>query len=101
MEDLQNWTLLIGALLPPLIAFIQRPGWSNRARAIVTVVVCVAVGFVGTYLEGDGLQWDGDLVGACLRVLLAAQATYIAFWKPTQVAPKIELATTPSRARRP
>jgi hypothetical protein len=100
MSNLQNWTLLVGALLPPLIAFIQRPGWSDRVRSVITVVVCVIVGAVATYLEGDGLQWDGDLIGASLRVLLAAQATYIAFWKPTRIAPAIETATTPRAARR-
>lgn len=95
MTQLQMWALLVGSFLPPLVAVVQQPGWSRGFRAVVTVVICILVGAVTTYLGAPGgFEFDKDLVGVILTVLVAAQATYQNFWKPTAIAPSVEAATS-------
>jgi L-lactate permease len=93
MTDAELWSLLIGAVLPPFIAVLQQPSWSRPLRTVVTVVVCVLVGFVGSYIRGD---WTGRAITtAVLLTLVAALTTYRNLWKPTRVAGSIEMATSP------
>jgi hypothetical protein len=91
-NDLAMWSFLVGAFLPALVAVIQQPRWPNWFRATVTVISSVIAAGVTVWLAGD-FALDSDFVGSILRVLIAAQATYIAFWKQT-LAPKIEAATS-------
>jgi peptidoglycan/LPS O-acetylase OafA/YrhL len=93
-SDLAMWSFLIGAVLPFAISFVQQPRWPSGLRATVTVVSCVIVGAGTTYFSEGGIDLDGDLVSAILRVLIAAWGSYLAFWKPTGIAPALEVATS-------
>lgn len=98
--NLELLALLIGAMLPPIVAVIQQPKWSAGARAIVTVLLCLIAGTATAYFEGTNvLRFGPEWGAACLRVLVAAQATYVAFWKPTGIAPAIERVTAPAEER--
>ena len=68
-------------------------GAFRGVRSVVTVIVCVITGFVTTWLTVD-FDFSKDLVASILTVLIAAQASYLAFFKPTKVAPAIERATS-------
>lgn len=92
MTDLAMWTLIVGTLLPPLIAAVQQPTWSSRTRSIVTVGTCLVAGF-GTAWLGDALR-GVSLVTTVLTVLVTALATYQGFWKPTGIAPTVESLTS-------
>lgn len=92
MTNLSMWTLIVGAVLPALIATIQQPGWSPRLRSIVTVAVCVVVGGGTSWLTGD-LHIEA-IVTSILTVLVAALSTYKGFWKPTGIAPTVEALTS-------
>lgn len=92
MTDLQMWSFLVGALLPPFIAVLQQPKWSDAVRAVATLFVCIAVGAVTTSLE-HGLHADEHLATSVLMMLVSAYTTYKNFWKPTGIAPAIESAT--------
>jgi ABC-type uncharacterized transport system permease subunit len=87
------WSLLVGALLPPLVAFVEQPKWPNWFRAVVGVVASVVAGFVTTYLTADGVLWEQGMLHAMLLTGVAAWASYQSFWKPTNVAPAIEEKT--------
>lgn len=91
----EMWAFLIGALLPPFVAIVQQPRWPDWFRAAVTVVICVIAGGITVYLTGD-FDLDKELVGIILRILVAAQATYVAFWKRTKLVPAIEAKTSPT-----
>lgn len=88
----EMWAFLVGALLPPFVAIIQQPTWPNWFRATVTVVICIVAGVIAVYLTGD-FDLDKELVGVILRILVAAQATYVAFWKNTKFVPALEHKT--------
>ena len=94
MSDLAMWSLLVGALAPPVIAIIQQPTFSVRARAMITLVICLVLG-AGTAWFGGELT-GRSITSAVLLVLVAALSTYTAMWKPLGVAPAIEGATSRS-----
>lgn len=87
------WSLLVGALAPPGVAFIQQPGWSRPLRAAVTLLVCLLLGAGTAWFNGDLAA--RNLVSATLLVLVSTHSTYLAFWKPTRIAGAIENATSP------
>lgn len=102
MQNLSNlamWAMIVGFISPPVLAFIQQPGWSDKTRA--------AVAFVFSALTSLGTLWFDDTLGfhaaldldnyitAFLLTFVTTITTYRNFWKPTNVAPAIELATSP------
>jgi hypothetical protein len=44
------------------------------------VLTSLVADFVTVWLT-EGIDWDGDLVSGMMRTMVAAQATYLAFWK--------------------
>lgn len=93
LPDLVMWSALVGVLLPPFVAIVNRSTWSRWVRGIVTAVVCVLVGAATAYFEGH--LTGGRAVTAALIVGTAAIASYRTFWQPSRIAPAIEEATTP------
>jgi hypothetical protein len=94
VNDLAMWSLIVGALLPPVVALVQRPTWLPWVRSVVTVGACIIAG-------GATAWFSGSLTGpftitSILLILTSALATYKGFWKPTEIAPKIEAATSPT-----
>lgn len=79
-------------ILPPLIALINQSHWRDEVRAIVALLVCLAYSLGITLLRQD-LDWTmwRDTV---LQVMAGAFAAYKLFWKPSNIAPDIEQATT-------
>jgi VIT1/CCC1 family predicted Fe2+/Mn2+ transporter len=87
------WALVVGFLLPPALAVVQQTGWPSKVKAVVAFAASALAGAGTAYFQGD--LTGRRFVEAGLVVLVAAMATYHGFWKPTEVAPKIEKATTP------
>lgn len=81
---------IVAALLPGLIAIINRPTFPAWAKQLVMVVVAVAAGAV-TYGLKNG--WDfsstAGVITALTGVWVATQAAYLVFWKQA-LAPAIE-----------
>lgn len=97
LTDLDIWSMLVGFLMPPLIAVILRSHWPSQAKASVTVAACLVGGGVTAYLQG---YFHGvTLIRAVLLTLGAALVFYRIFWKPSKIAPTIEAATTPDPGR--
>lgn len=94
MTDLNMWAMIVGFLLPPIVAVIQRPTWTASARTVITALVCLVVAFVTVFLQGN-VHSGRQLVTTALLVLVTSIATYRGFWKPSGVAPVIERATSP------
>jgi peptidoglycan/LPS O-acetylase OafA/YrhL len=97
MTSLQVWSLIIGTLAPIVIAWVQQPKWPGWLRAVVTVVFCLVVGFVNVWQNGD-LSKASDWVAAVGLIFMAAITAYKGFWKPTGIAPKMELLTSPGQS---
>lgn len=91
--SLVAWSGLVGSLLPAVLSFINQPGWSTQLKAGLAFAASLGAAAVTTYLEGG--FGGGDYVTAIIATLVAAQATYQGFWKPTGIAPKLESVTSP------
>ena len=92
MTNLEMYALVVGFLLPPLIAIVQQPTWPEWARAVMTFLVCALAGAGTAYFQGD--LTGRRFVEAGLVVLVTTIATFKGFWKPTGVAPAVEAKTT-------
>ncbi|HEY6008455.1 MAG TPA: hypothetical protein VIU40_09055 [Geobacteraceae bacterium] len=92
MTDQEMWALIVGALAPLVIAIIQQPKWAETKRVAVTVGFCIAAGAGTSYFAGN---FSGrSLISDILMVLVAALATYRGVWRPSGIAPRIEVATS-------
>lgn len=91
MTNIQMWALIVGFFLPPVIALVQQPGWSNRVRSVVAFVACAVAGAGTAYFQGD--LTGRRFVEAGLVVLVTSMATFRNFWKTTGITPTIEEAT--------
>lgn len=91
MSNLEMWALIVGFLLPPLLAIVMQTRWSAQVQSVVAFIACVVAGAGTAYFQGD---FTGKrFVEAGLVVLVTTIATYKGFWKPTGVAPTIETGT--------
>lgn len=94
MSNTGMWSLIVGFLLPPVIAVVQQERWQAGFKAIIAFVICLLAA-VGTVLIQVG-SWDWHKwIQSALLILVTAIATYHGFWKPTDVAPAVERATSP------
>jgi hypothetical protein len=88
---------VVGSLLPPLTAIVQKPMWSAGTKRIVAVFAALVGGIV-TVVSTDGLdQFEhGPLpaLAGIAAVLGASQTTYDLIWKPSKIAPAVEAATS-------
>jgi hypothetical protein len=92
LSNLAMWSLIVGALTPPLVAVIQRPKWSGTARTFFMLLAATVDGVVVAWLEGnlDFARFTNSALVAGVAIITA----YYGIWKPTGVAPKIEKATS-------
>jgi len=91
--NLAEWSALVGALMPALIAVVNQPHWPPWARAVMTVLSCIVAGGITAAVEG---RFTGvGLVESVGVVLVAALAAYRWWWKPSGIADTIETRTTP------
>ena len=92
MTDFEMWSLLVGFLLPPMVAVIQQKSWSDSVRAMVTFACCIvaALGicYFSAMLDGKGI------ISAVLTILVTAVATYKAFWHKIGISDVIEKLTS-------
>ena len=93
MTNLQMWSLIVGALTPPLLAVIQQPRWSGLVRSSFMVGAAAVDGVITTLLENN-FDWS-NWVKSSLMCGVAVIAAYHGIWKPNGVAPAIEKATVP------
>lgn len=91
-SNLAMWSLIVGTVLPPIVAVVQQPRWLPWQRTLVMVVVSLVAG-AGTAWFTGGLD-AADWVTATLIVIVTAISTYKGIWTPTRVAPRIEAATS-------
>lgn len=93
-SDLDIWAALVGFLMPPVIAVVNRPTWQPWIRAVVAVAANLVAGGMTAYLTG--YLHGVSIIHAVLVVLFAALGSYRVFWQPSKIVPKIEAATSPS-----
>lgn len=93
------WQLIIGALVPPVIAVVQRPKFPGWARVAIMLVIAVVASVVVLAVQSDldFHNWSRT-VGL---VIVGAIAAYHGIWQPSGIAPAIEAATSPTPSKPP
>lgn len=92
------WGLIVGSVLPPLIAILQRSA-SPSVRAIVMLGTSLVAGIVTVDVADNhklDLSMDFDdanLWATVIAVTTAAGSFYRSVWRPTGVAGTIEEKT--------
>lgn len=93
MTHLQMWSIIIGALTPPIAAFIEQPRWKGTImRPLVMMGFAVLDGIIIAWLQGS-LTW-ARFTDSALMCGIAIVTAYEGIWKPSGIAPEIEAATT-------
>lgn len=86
------WSLVVGFLLPILIAVIQQEAWASWLRSVVMFVVCLIAAAGTVYFQG---RFDvQDYITSALLIVVTAIGTYKGIWQPTGIAPVLEHVTT-------
>jgi hypothetical protein len=89
LADVTLTSIIVGSVLPNLIAVFVQPGWKSEVRGLVTFAICAAAGTVIAWLQGD-LSSATDIGAAIVSVLVTSQVLYATLWKPSGIAPAIE-----------
>lgn len=99
LNDRELWAAVSTLVLPLIIAVVQRPTWSDRARAVVAFVAVFVWTCLGVLYVGDGVPQSVDyhtVMRLLLTNFLVSWATYSALYKPTGIAQRIEAMSSPN-----
>ena len=83
--NVQSLDLIVGALLPPVIDFINRHVGSSQLKYIISLVVSVIIGAVLNYQNLD----LATVLGSTALVFAAAQSTYKLYWEDSGIRKKM------------
>jgi hypothetical protein len=95
LGDITLTSIIVGSVLPNLIAVMVSPSWRSELRGLVTFLICTLAGAAIAWLQGD-LASATDVGAAVVAVLVTSQVMYASLWKPSGIAPAIEQKTSPS-----
>ncbi len=100
MSVAQMWALVIGMVLPPVVAFVQRDRFSSPVKVAIMLATAVVDGLGSAYFTG---QFHGTtVVTAVLVAAVAIGTAYQSIWKPLGVTTRITSALSrPSAPAKP
>jgi len=100
--------MIVGSVMPPLIALVQQPNLSTATRKRIATAAAVVVGVLVAASTG---QLDGfnpadlgnftdmtvlvNLMGVVGAVWAASEATFHKLWRPSGVSDAVEHVTSP------
>ncbi len=96
--DITLTSIVVGSLLPNVIAIVVQPTWRKETRGLVAFGICVAAGLMVALLQGD-IGCGQDVAASVVTVLITSQVLYQALWRPSGIAQAIEGTTTALAAR--
>lgn len=95
MTDLAMWSLLLGAVLPPLVSLIKRNKWSDGLKSLFSVLIFVFAGVGTAYFSGN---FNGrSVVSSFLVIAVTGYSLYQNFYKPVGVDKTLSNATESNR----
>lgn len=91
--DITLTSIVIGSLLPNVIAIIVQPSWRKEIRGLAAFGICVIAGGLIALVQGD-IGRGSDVATSVVAVLITSQVLYQALWRPSGIVPTIERVTT-------
>lgn len=101
LDLVQLWDIVLGILLPLVIAIVTRATWSSRLKTVVMLVFVLVTTVIAELFAGRLQQPDGwrGLIASVLVVFLLTVTTYRHVYKPAGVTTRLEALTTPAPRR--
>ena len=84
------YTSLVSVMMPLIVGMVVQSQWSKQRKGLVALAACGLAGLGSVIFAGADAS---DLKIIVPAVLIASQAAYHTFWKPTGLVPQLELAT--------
>jgi hypothetical protein len=90
-KTIDQWTTIVGLLLPLIIAAVNRTAWTSPLKAACALAICVVAAAGDLYFKGQfsAGAWAQNTVAVFFLVV----TSYVGFWKPMGIADSIEKAT--------
>lgn len=85
--NLEMWQLVVGALLPGLVAFLKNMAWPDYVKIIILFGLSCLVAVAEIFIAGQFTA--GNFIGNALKVAFLATAAYAWIWKPTGADAKV------------
>jgi len=101
MSDLELWSVVIGTVLPGLVAVVNRLAWAGWVKGLVALGSSLLMAVGTAWLHGVLTQTSftaGTWVHSALFVTVSTFGAYRLLWHPTGWAQAIEQATEPGPA---
>lgn len=96
LNQVQVFSLLLGVVLPIIVALVTKRVTSEATKAILLAALAAITGVLTEYAHSIGsgsFDWWTAVLTA-LGTFIVAVATHFGFWKPTGVAARVQ-ATGP------
>lgn len=97
MTDLAMWSLIIGAVVPPLVSLIKRKRWSDSAKSLLSFIIFAIAG-AGTAYFSDNFN-GRSIVSSFLLIAVTGYALYQSFYKPTGIDNAVSSATETNKRK--
>ena len=85
--NFEMWQVIVGAILPAIVAFCKSQGWADWIKVVILFVLAAAVSAVEIFFAGEFTA--GDWGANLLKVAFWATVTYAWVWRPTGADDKI------------
>ena len=89
--SIDNYTLLLGTLMPLAIAIVVQSKWTAALKAGVALAMCFLA--AAGQLALSGQLTPGNALQSGITVAALSMVFYGRFWKPTGIAPALSAAT--------
>ena len=90
-SDMTLITILSGVIIPLLVGLLTKLDASSTVKSVLNFGLSALAGGLATVNEAD-FNWKPFVVNFALTWVVSI-ATYYGLWKPTEVAPKVQVAT--------
>lgn len=75
--------MVVSGLLPILLGFVMKSGWSSKLKANVGIIAAAVTAFITNAINQDGVAFvSWDMVQIFILGLVIQIATYNGFYKP-------------------
>ena len=91
ISAIDQYTVVLGVLLPLVIAAINREAWTGPLKALAALAICVVAAVFELLVKG---QFDVQHLGSnLLTIFFLVVTTYKGFWQPTGITDAVSKAT--------
>lgn len=76
--------ILVGVVLPIIVAAVMEYEHSGKARAVVLLFLSGVTGFLNNWLSTNNFDWHNAVLGSIITFVIGVAALF-GLWKPTEV----------------